>query len=814
MKRIITPFVYFILISSSSVAQSSFPSYYEQNKFSLASPDVLKYGLYGYDNPALLSLQPSADLFFAWSDRTGKWNDLNNWGLFFAIPNFGFGVVNNKESSGTVTDYKISFGFGGDSFGVGTGIGWSSADTDIFNRSTLFTLGTYFRPAIYFSLGLMGYIPTSGLGEGVVDVGIRPFGNESITIFGDYVIKKNKNPQDIEWSVGVILEPIDGLRITGRYFDKDIFDLGIALSFGNAGITVRTNFDKDGSHAFNTYGIRVGAYDRHPFTAFSKNSEYVKMELIGPLKYQRYRFFDNANTLMDLISKIEAAMEDESVSGIAINTSGMRINREMIWEVREELKEFRASGKKVVIYIDRADINVYHLASVADKIVIDPVGNIFLKGFVLGRQYYKGTLEKIGIGYRALRYFKYKSASETYANDRMSEADREQYEDIVDDFYNLAQSDITEGRGFTKSEYDNLINNGVFFLPREALTVGLVDTIARWNDMKDIIESIEEKEKKFVRPGSLRDFKKPSDNHWGKKPEVALIYAIGVCSMDQGIKARSLVKYVRKAVNDNNVKAIVLRVDSPGGDALASDLIASALIEGKGEKPIIVSQGLVAASGGYWLSMYADTIVAAPTTITGSIGVIGSYFFNESFKEELGVSTDFVKMGKHADLGFGMRLPILRVSIPDRDLSSDEIMNVEKSIKSLYHKFVSKVAKGRGQSYETIESVAQGRVWSGFDAKRNGLIDMIGGLSTAIKVAEERSGLTGEEYDLVEYPPRPWFNFGGFIPGLLGIETGVEIENDPIIEDLKFRLEHNGYPMPILPMSDIEMIFDEGMEMY
>ncbi len=806
MKIIIKAFVVLILLSSSILSQSSFPSYYEQNKFNLASPSVLKFGLYGYDNPALLSLQPSPDILFTWSDRTGEWNDLNNWGFFFAAPSFGFAVVNNKYSNGTVTDFKISLGGGGDSFGIGAGVGWSSGDKDKFNRSTLFTLGTYIRPVRYVSFGLAGFLPTSGSGESAVDLGVRPLGNEIITVFGDYVIRSNKNPDDIKWSAGLILEPINGLRITGRYFDKDIFNLGVALSFGNAGIIFRTDFDKDGKHAFNIYGIRAGAYDRHPFKVFSKNTEYVKMELKGSLRYRRYMFFDYSTTLMELLNRIEAAKNDESISGVAINTSGMRVDREMIWEIREKLNDFKSTGKNVVIYIDRADMNVYHLASVADNVVLDPAGSLYLKGFVLGRQYYKGTLEKIGIGYRALRYFKYKSASETFANDKMSEADREQYTDLIDDIYNLARADITEGRELSNSEYDDLIDDGLFFLPDEAINAGLVDTIARWSDMKDIIKSLEGEKKKIKSLGSLREFKLPDDNYWSRKPEIAVIYAIGVCAMDMGINARVLVKYVRDAVDDNNVKAIVLRVDSPGGDGLAADLIASALKEAKDEKPIIVSQGFVAASGGYWLSMYADTIIAAPTTITGSIGVTGSYFFNKNLKEEFGISTDFVKMGKHADLGFGMRFPLIGYSIPDRDMTSDEVTKVENLIKSLYEDFVTKVSESRGVSYDDIELLAQGRVWSGYDAKQNGLIDMIGGLSTAVKVAEERAGLTGEEYELVEYPPRSWFNFGNFIPWLLGIEEKMQDEKDPVIEDIKFRLKHNGQPMPIIPISDVDLL--------
>jgi protease-4 len=805
MKSIINAFIVLILLSSSLLAQSSFPSYYEQNKFNLASPSVLKFGLYGYDNPALLSLQPSADLLFTWSDRTGEWNDLNYWGFFFAAPSFGFSVVNNKESIGTVTDFRISLAGGGDLFGIGAGIGWSSGDSDKFNRSTLFTLGTYIRPVRYISFGLVGFLPTSGLGEGAVDLGIRPLGNEVITLFGDYVIRSNKHPDDIKWSAGLILEPIDGLRITGRYFDTDIFNVGVALSFGNAGITFRSDFDKDGKHAHNIYGIRAGAYDRHPFKVFSKNSEYVKMELKGPLKYRRYAFFDYSTTLMELLNQIEAAKNDESISGIAINTSAMRVNREMIWEIREKLKEFQSTGKNVVVYIDRADINVYNLASVADKIVLDPFGNLFLEGFIWGRQYYKGTLEKLGIGFREFRYFKYKSSREIYANDKMSEADRVQFQEIVDDWYYEARKDICEGRKLTYEEFDDIIDNVVYVTPDNALKLGLVDTLARWDAIGKIVEELDGNDKDLVNPGSLTEFKLPEDNYWGKKPMIALIYAIGVCAMDEGIRARTLVKYVEKAVENKNIKAIILRVDSPGGGALASDFIAAALKKGKGRKPIIVSQGFVAGSGGYWLSMYGDTIVSAPSTVTGSIGVAGAFFYNKSFKEKLGVSTDFVKRGEHADFGYGMLLPFIG-RLPDRDLNEDELAKVEKVIVDHYEEFVNKVAENRDKSYGEIEEIAQGRVWSGKDALDNGLVDVLGGLSTAINLAVDLSGLKDEEYELVEYPPLQWFDFGGFVPSLLGFEKEVEIEKDPIIEDLKFRLKHNGHPMPIMLLSDVELL--------
>jgi protease-4 len=412
------------------------------------------------------------------------------------------------------------------------------------------------------------------------------------------------------------------------------------------GLTTQSHFDKNGNQSFNTYGIRVGAYDRHPFSFLSEEKKYVELNLKGRISYRKYRFFDDSQTLFELIEQIEAAKNDKSISGIVINTSGMRVNREMIWEVREELKDFKSAGKKVVVYIDRVGLDELHLASVADNVVLDPFGNLFLDGFIWGRQYYKGTLEKLGIGFQEFRYFKYKSARETYANDKMSEADRVQLQEIVDDWYYEARKDICEGRKLTYEKFDDIIDNVVYVTPDNALKLGLVDTLARWDAIGDIVEELEGDDKDLINPGSLAKFKLPEDNYWGKKPMIAVIYAIGVCAMDEGIRARTLVKYVEKAVENKNIKAIILRVDSPGGGALASDFIAAALKKGKGKKPIIVSQGFVAGSGGYWLSMYGDTIVSAPSTITGSIGVIGAFFFNKSFKEKLGVSTDFVKRGE------------------------------------------------------------------------------------------------------------------------------------------------------------------------
>ncbi|MCL4279758.1 MAG: signal peptide peptidase SppA, partial [Ignavibacteriaceae bacterium] len=445
------------------------------------------------------------------------------------------------------------------------------------------------------------------------------------------------------------------------------------------------------------------------------------------------------------------------------------------------------------------------LASVADKIIIDPMGSIQLTGIIKGRQYYKGTLEKLGIGFTELRYFKYKSAAETFANDKMSEADREQYQRLVDNYYELFRQGISEERNISLKDFDSLVDNEYFILPDKAVELGLADTKSRWDSIEDIIESFMGEKKNLVNPESLVEFKLPEDDYWGKKPEIAVIYAIGVCAMDEGIKARTLVKFVEDAVEEKNIEAIILRVDSPGGEALPSDLIAEALKKAKGKKPVIVSQGSVAASGGYWLSMYGDKIFSSPLTLTGSIGVIGAFFYNKSFKEDLGISTDYVKRGKHAELGYGMRFPIFGLTIPDRNFTDEELLKTESIIKTFYTDFVNKVATGRNMSVEDVEKIAQGRVWSGEDAIANGLVDQLGGLSAAIDLAVEEAGLKNKKYEIVQYPPAEWFNFESFLPQLFGI-SDLQFVDDPFINNLKFRLKNNGYPIPILPMSEMDLL--------
>ncbi|RJP71291.1 MAG: signal peptide peptidase SppA [Ignavibacteriales bacterium] len=798
-----------LLLYSLNFSQEGFSSFYERNDFLLASPGAMKYGLYGYDNPAQLTYVDNFDLMFALSNRYNKLSELKNWGLFAAISNVGFGVLHNRIGSYTINDYKLSLAAGDRNFSFGIGYGWSTGNKNIFKRTDIITLGTLIRPMKHLSVGLTGTSSTTiNSKEIYADIAVRPLGNEIVSVFGDFYYRNKPLPgiKTTSWSLGFSVEVLSGLILTAkRNFETEISSAGISLGLGNVGFTFQEYKNDKGNEGevngidYRTFAIRVGGYERNLASAIFPPKNYLEMNMKEGIKYQNYKFFDNSSTLLSVIQQINAAKDDPTIKGIAINTSGFNTNKEFVWEIRERLREFKQMGKKVIVFIDNPDLTIYHLASVADKIVMDPLGQLNILGYLMGRTFYKNALDMLGVGIDELRFFKYKSAAESFSREQMSEADKEQRQKLIDNNYELARKDICEGRNFSPEQFDNYVNNYGILLANTALENKLVDTLARWDAVPDIIKNLEGTERSLVGAGSIEKFKLPKDNYWGEPDRIAIIYALGECAMDQGITARRLVKDVEAAGNDPLVKAIVLRVDSPGGDGMASDYIAEALKKIKKTKPVIVSQGTVAASGGYWLSMYADTIVAAPNTTTGSIGVISMWAYNKGLKEKIGLSTDYVKRGDHADLFFGMTLPFVGLSLPDRPLTEDERGRYEWSINNMYKDFVGKVSNGRNLTLEYVDSIGQGRVWSGKDGKQLKLVDVIGGLDDAIKIAKQKAGIQpDEEVNLVQYPEMALFNFDFLQPKIFGFETKA----DESMEFLKFRLENAGKPMPVLPLDD------------
>jgi protease-4 len=535
---------------------------------------------------------------------------------------------------------------------------------------------------------------------------------------------------------------------------------------------------------------------------------------------RNFASFPRQKSQLEVFKVIEKAANDNNIRGIVLNISAVSANiggsRDYLWELRTALEQFKSKGKKICAFIGNADMDVYALASVADKIVMDELGILTMLGYSVNRGYVKNTLEKLGIGVREMRYFEYKSAGEIFTRDSMSEADRRQYNEYLDDIFNLTRYTLKTSRNWTEEDLDAIVNNGFLFSAKNAKERGLVDFTGRKNAVLEALKEMEGRDiEKFALWGDVtssllsdRETYSPPRVRRGlfrRSPIIAVVYANGQTDMQRGIAALSLAKTVRELADNRRVKAIVLRIDSPGGSALAADYFAEAVRYAKQRKPVVVSMGQMAASGGYWIAMDANHITATPYTITGSIGVIGNWFYDNGFNARLGLNTDTLQRGTSADLFSG-------VLFPNRNLTVLEEERYKTYVIDLYDTFVRKAAAGRGMDIEKIEAVAQGRIFSGIRALEAGLIDSIGGLSDALRTARTLAGIPeSQKVRYNEYPKPKFFDrFLKRFPVLAAIfrsDAARQTDTFTLLADLllpnadiRYRIANNGKIMAILPL--------------
>lgn len=803
MRRIFNPVIAALIIFSSQAYAEGIPGYYYRSGFLFAPPSVYNDGLLGYTNPANLALLDKGEIRLTWSTEGTDFSSFDSWGLMTALPNAGFDYFRCNLGPFSVSDYRIGFAAGTHGHAMGLAYGWSSGGDDATGHEKILAIGSVSRPNKYISSGLVYYESLESKDNELVgDIGIRPTGTNIFTVFGDAALKYGMSFSDLPWSLGAVVEPVDGISITGRYFESEAFTVGVSIGLGYLGFGSQAHYDTDQNHAMYSNYVRLGGLKPSYISeSFERDRRYVSMHLKGNVVYHKYRYFDDGGPrLYDILNSIKAAAFDPRVGVIAVNLSGLQIVPEHAWEIRNELARYKATGKKVVIFIDEVTTTAYHLASVADVIVMDPVGYFLMTGYSASRTYFKGTMEKLGLGFDEWRFFKYKSGPESYSRDDMSPADREQRQAYIDDRYELAREEICTARHISYDDFDNIINNVGYLDASEALKYKLVDTTARWSDVSDIIKGLSGRFMWSLSPQHIKGIEEPSQT-WGLKPEIAVVYALGECSMDSGIKGRWLETVFKTLAARPNVKAVVFRVDSPGGMGLPSDMVAQAVRKCAEKKPVIVSQGQLAASGGYWISAYGSEIVAGPNTLTGSIGVYGGWVYDKEFAQKLGMTYDFVKRGDHADIQLGVRLPLLGITVPGRNLTDDEFAIMKEAILKHYGQFVGVVAKGRNMSEERVREIGEGRVYSGTDGLELGLVDRIGSLTTAIAVARERAGLApDQEVTIVEIPKyKGLFDFDFGLPEMPDIPSLLD---DPSIMYLKMVTEHSGQPLFMLPPDD------------
>lgn len=460
----------------------------------------------------------------------------------------------------------------------------------------------------------------------------------------------------------------------------------------------------------------------------------------------------NSNTdqsgLNDIIANIDEAKNDPNISGIFLELSSVGTSTANIEELRHHIISFRESGKFVITYSETMAQNAYYLATAGDEIYINPDGMLDIHGMASQIMFYKNLLDKLDIEIQIIRgpNNKFKSAVEPYFLDKMSAANREQMTKLLNTMWFKVVSDISESRNISIAKINELADNlSLTFDAKVALNEGFVDGLAYRDEIiariKDLA-GIEKSKKINVLTNSQYASARPEPKV--KSDKIALIYANGQIidgnGDDSTIGSITLSKAIREARENKSVKAIVMRVNSPGGSALASEVIRREVELAKAEKPFIISMGSYAASGGYWISTEGDRIFADPTTLTGSIGVFGTFPNAKKFlNETVGLTFDVVKTNENADFG----------SITE-PLTDYQKKMLQKYVGNTYNDFTSLVARTRGLRQSYVDSIGQGRVWAGTDALELGLVDELGGLDKAIEYAAKQADLT--DYSIKNYP--------------------------------------------------------------
>lgn len=474
---------------------------------------------------------------------------------------------------------------------------------------------------------------------------------------------------------------------------------------------------------------------------------------------------DEALQLRAVTRSLQAAATDERIAGVYLtgdlSPEGYGSGHAALRELRAALLAFREAGKPVVAYLTFASTRTYYVASAASDLALDPYGMILLPGLAAEPMFFAGAFDKVGINVQVTRAGKYKSAVEPFTRREMSAENREEVRELLQDIWDSLLGEIGASRGVTVAQVQAVVDQEGLIRGAEALSAKLIDRTAYRDEIYDALKA------KTGRAGSEKPFKqvtlaayarqlKPANalpaprKVEGVEPaaakggRVAIVYAEGEIVEGEGnpdeIGGARLSRELRKLRQDKNVRAVVLRVNSPGGSAAASEVVQREVRLLRREKPVVVSMGSYAASGGYWISAYADRIFAEPTTITGSIGVFGMQFDVQRLADSIGVTFDRVKTGRFADA--------MTVSRPK---TPEEMAVLQRMVDWIYGEFLAKVAEGRNLPPDKVAAIAQGRVWSGSDALAHGLVDELGGLDAALAFAAGKAGLAAD-YRVVEVP--------------------------------------------------------------
>lgn len=690
-------------------------------------------------NPAGLGTSRAPNLYYL---RTYHSDFPGDDALFISAPSVGFSMeFANADNEVDFSRYSFSAGHHfGSALYYGTNYSWINSDNKTYDRYKSLSVGLMYRRR-YLSIGAIGRdlnrpkLFNQKVGR-TYDIGIalRP-GTWRTTFSVD--MRKTQEVSEIDLSYAVEIRPIRELMLRGTYYSNSSFDVRFGINIGNFGFGSANSFDEDRNAS-----AGVGYF--HFSTA----------SITKPIPRKRL-FLDLGIKELDPVLRI--ARWDKDVAGVLIRVNGSRYGMGQFQEIRDAITEFKESGKVVICYITDCSTGDYIVASACDVILMHPSAEVRLIGIRSESSFYKGALDKLGIRANLEHIGEYKSASESFTRENMSDPHRENQIGILDDLYDQLTTSIATARGWTPMAVKQLIDQGPF-TATAALNSKVVDELVYEDRLTEIATELTGHKANFVNINEYINSGLSPQNWEVPKPKIAIIQAEGMMLTGENFTdpftgttvmgADTIVRAIQLAREDESIKAVVLRIDSGGGLVVAADMIWHELVRLTQQKPLIVSMADVAASGGYYIAAPADYIVAEPGTITGSIGVVGGKYSFKGLYEKLGIKKEIITRGAHADFYSDYT-----------DYPPEEQAIVMKQINEIYDDFITKVSSGRRQlTKEEVDKVARGRVWTGRQAKEKGLVDELGGLDLALAIAQQRAGLENKSVEIVQFPKPNWLS--------------------------------------------------------
>jgi len=707
-------------------------------------------------NPAGLGVRNSATTFSSVAMRNNPWY-VN---LLFAGNGSGFGWQRTDVGSGQRIDRWRFAGSGGSSpYGLSFGAAVELSDPDGLNESLFWSgdLGVLARPVSWMSAGLV--VRQLGARRGYpwsVESGLalRPFGPHMSVFGGLAYCEDDPSSNPSHWHAGALANVGPGLEMYGAVNQNRTVLAGVQMILGRGSIGGAGSRASGGS--LGSGWVIARSHADYRSNRLAMKGRIAEIRLKGEIRDQTPGFTlfgKRGTTLSELVMQINRAAQARDVGGLYLRFDNLAIGQGMAEELRDALIKFKTnSGKPIVAYLPEASFREYFIASVADSIFLESVGDLRLTGYGVGQLYFRRALDKLGVEADFTRIGRYKSAAETFTDSTMSDATREQYGELLDDWYRRTVDGIATSRGLSVDSVTTLVNNAPY-MAAEAVRVGLIDSAGHSDRAYESVETMVRSREGRVSGKINLAHRRLFDETWGPRPKLAVIFASGEIvngtsgedffSGTQMMGAETIAKALKQAREDDAIKAVVFRIDSPGGLALGSDMIwREVQLLWETDKPVVVSVGDLAASGGYYIACRADTIISNPGAVVGSIGVFDGKMVVERLARRLGIDVELLTRGDNA---------AINSSLASR--TPEQRRRVAENVREVYDVFVNRVAAGRGMEAASVDSIGQGRIYTAANAVSIGLVDKLGGLDEAIRTAARMARLRGE-VELVTMPKR------------------------------------------------------------